>query len=219
LLWYSTEKLWKAGERQYELTRRALTVSEDNTAAAETAAHAASEQARVARESFENLERPYLLATVTDLKPRYEDFRGSGVKGAYATVKIGNYGRTPAIVYTYSGVWKVEAEGVLPEIPYDELALGDFRNVYAILNPQQLEDGDGTDYSIPDNIDLSNKMNEGLRINIPGQELYFFVKVRFKDVTGIVRDSYYTWRLNKPRKQLHGYGGRNYSFDKIVADA
>ncbi|RWD69073.1 hypothetical protein [Mesorhizobium sp.] len=98
LLWWSTRKLWKAGEDQMRLiAENALTQSADMRASiivAEDAAKAASRSAEVAERTMVLNDRPWVGVELQILGPLVFTAHDCSVK---LDVTITNHGRSPAI--------------------------------------------------------------------------------------------------------------------------
>lgn len=82
LLWISTDKLWKAGERQIDVALKAAKAAERSAATAEAALFGA--------------EAPFIFATAEKWKEG--DPLTPGNHPGFASITLHNHGRSPAIV-------------------------------------------------------------------------------------------------------------------------
>lgn len=82
LLWISTDKLWKAGERQIDVAMKAAMAAERSAATAEAALLGA--------------EAPFIFATAEKWKDG--DPLAPGERPGFASITLHNHGRSPAIV-------------------------------------------------------------------------------------------------------------------------
>jgi hypothetical protein len=177
-LWFSTHRLWKAGEKQI--------------IAAQTAADAAVKSANTAESAQTTLERPYVFIgdifqiSMAPDKPRTITFKAT------------NYGRTPAVIQI------VKAELIfsksIPNVPYEFSNELEFENFYVLGTG---EPTDEYDYEIPTNISLVSNSIDGVVLDEPappeGELAYFLVEILYDDAQGRPHSKGFCWQYDAGR--------------------
>lgn len=103
-LWYSTDKLWRSGEKQIRLSRaialrqrldtqEQLRIAKEAADAAKDAAEASAQQVKIAENALTQLERPYVfIFGVRGIK------QDKSSQEFFVEYTVANYGKMPAII-------------------------------------------------------------------------------------------------------------------------
>jgi hypothetical protein len=233
-LWKSTDKLWLAGESQIVLIKenfaKELTENREiakgnwdemrrSTDVAVQSANAAARQARAAEEALHRIERPYLLVSdLSHIKPPKvtEEIM---IPNTHISYKVGNYGRMPAIVHQIQSVFqaKRDSETLISPFARDaqhRLLSEDFNAGYAIGAGEIISD---QIFNIPKSIEVAERSGWLTPNPSAGHSLIMFVRIRYDDANGLVRDAVSTWRYDFGSHFFLRHGGREHNYEKDVA--
>lgn len=126
----STDKLWKASEKQ-ALDMKSIRIAEESADAAKVGADAAKVQAEIAESTFRDLERPYVFID------RFEIIatRSPSIPSPRLSVGFYNYGRTPAIMEKFLVSFQIL--GPDPQDGVVMLSGAESRSLSSVVGPQQ----------------------------------------------------------------------------------
>ena len=201
-LWWSTEKLWRAGEGQQRIFRR-------QAFAAVQSARAARRSAKVAEEALAKIERPYVFVFgVTKIEYNRD------IVGGYTphiVITIANHGRTPAIIKNVCAAMSVtdrgEPDASPPRIDDDHelllmgaLAPGEIRNTQRFFAPEGIKFEHARERCVPE---LTG-----------GEDFFFVVMVEYDGAFTSRHRTGACWRYHELTGGLVPAGGDKYNYIK-----
>ncbi len=182
------------------------------TNAASNAASAASEQSRIATETFEKLERPWIFVEIHPRIFRTKPEHNQDPIYPYMLFDIVNYGRVPAII---DGCWAQPAIAKpTPEKPILDARwsgpLGPdkrFRKCKSFF-PEGLK----FDSVLVDlREDTEDRAVKAIPTLESDEDLCFFIIIRYRDIRGATYESMFCWRYDCADAQWVKYDGDEYN--------
>jgi len=194
LLWISTDKLWKAGERQIDLAMKAATAAERSAATAEAALLGA--------------EAPFIFATAEKWKEG--DPLAPGNRPGFASVTLHNHGRSPAIVRDfYPGTIRcVGMPGPL-SYPPPHTALHKDEIIPAGKSNDPWRFAEGAFMGFSDEAALRD----------PNSTYWIIGQVRYADPSGAQYVSGFCFALNNFSGKFYALGGSPYNYRRRLSEA
>lgn len=180
--------------------------------AASHAAESASEQSRIAKESFEKLERPWVFIEIHPRIYRTEPKHNQDPIHTYMMYDIVNYGRVPAII---EGCW---AEPAIAR-PFPEKPIIDLR-WSGPLGPDKRLDECKKFFPSEINfegvlVDLREETADRAIRAIPelksDEDLCFYAIIRYRDIRGKNYESKFCWRYDCADAQWMKSGNEDYN--------
>jgi hypothetical protein len=206
---WSTDKLWLAGERQFEHAReqavQELARIREQMKIAQQSADAASRQAKVAEAALSQLERPYVfIFNVSRLK--VQELEESDDVWLSVTYSVANYGKIPAIIKYAQAVLAVGIDPPFPSLLPDShtlratpiFAAGESRHEietgYAWFGGSEFDEDGSTIPSIPN-----------------GSTLYLWVIITYRGPFTDQHETRACWIYNDSTGRFSPWGGPEYS--------
>lgn len=223
----STNKLWEAADRDSKETRdfnrkqiNALEFqgiqlqatadnSEETAKMAAKQAAASLQQVQLTAESFKRLERPYVWPT--ELSPI---LAAAGEElgyyhGPHITIKLGNFGRTPAILHNIDERFSGSLKSGEPEAGSTERAN---LNVGNVIRPGKVFNN--ILFAVPKLLVESH----GRWFAPPKRKsLYLVLAIRYEDPAGIVRKNISTWIYDHAANRFVRHGGKEHNYEEEIA--
>jgi hypothetical protein len=185
-LWWSTRRLWIAGERQ-------LRVARDAAAATIASAEAAKKSAEIAEASLFVAEQPYVIVDAPAFEKLLDrdtfDYDGPAID-PWIHFRLANHGRTPAVISEFCAESACVAE--LPAMP-------EYRDgaVYDELRTTLGAGQQGTfQFVFKTPIDGRAMNDIGISAFHGGRNLYAFGFVKYGDIFGRTTTVGFCWRYN-----------------------
>jgi hypothetical protein len=173
------------------------------------AAQAAKQSADTAAEAFTLLERPYVL-------PGAISIAQSQAHTWYATCRIGNYGRTPAIIHDilegFSGSPIVGANPSDPEFKGGKKRTTEFNMAGVLASGSTLPNSFEMPFPAVLNFNTQTwRLTYAARLPV-----FLVINVRYEDVKGIVRRRRFTWKYHDAYRRFLRFAGDEYNFENVI---
>jgi hypothetical protein len=248
-LWRSTYKLWRSGENQIALIKEnfekelvvnreiakgnwdqlaeSIAASVASAKASTSQAESAARQAKIAEDVLFKIERPYVLITNLSLiKPPSTTLEGNDkvriISDHHITYRVGNFGRTAALIHEIRHVFQVADSKTVPENPFSatpphRLISEGMDAGYAIaagaIEPDQY-------FTLPKHVEIIEKRGFLEPKSDSGNTIFMFVRIRYEDAgaDASIRDRVSTWKYDFGSHHFLKCGGKQHNYEKEIGD-